>query len=213
MTPHIFKLRLYESGISIEECICGAVKFGVNWFENTEEGECLLQRVKDLNRLFGKEGNPLDHQEKNQTDRAAGLPPVPPRPVLPPGASIITRNMAIRDYYEANKAVIIEEWEKNGKPKSLPRWKISQASLNGILKRWGIIAVEPKKKEKKTKTKVRARVTSPVPETMKLTVFPEFPAFQDSWKEAVQIKWLDVYSIVHVQKRVPAEVKREKVLK
>ncbi|MDD5700448.1 MAG: hypothetical protein PHU23_00235 [Dehalococcoidales bacterium] len=122
--------------------------------------------------------------------------PVPPRPIIGANATIRDRNMVISAYYERNKAAIIEEWEGLGKPKSLPRWHISQASMNGLKKRWGLEDVQTRldrqRKEKiplTSPSKVALRTESSV----KTPVFPMFPAFSDSWPEPVQIKWFDTY--------------------
>lgn len=68
----------------------------------------------------------------------AELPPVPPRPAVPAGSTLREKMMLSHDYYEANKASIIAEWEKLGRPVTLKRWGISQSTLNGLLARWGL---------------------------------------------------------------------------
>ena len=150
MTQHIFKCSPYESGILIEVCDCGAVKYGVAWYDDSRDGVILQEKVQKLNRLYGKEGNPLDHEDNNKTDQAIELPPVPPRPKgAGRGPNSRKINREVGRYYDDNRAQIEKEVKEYGETKTRLRWSIPSPTWTGLKHRWsGIPRVKKPKVEK-----------------------------------------------------------------
>jgi len=129
------------------------------------------------------------------------LTPVPPRPIIPAGATLRQRMMLSHDYYEANRTAITKEWESLGKPHELKRWDITQGSLNGLLKRWHLISTVGKEvpvlgeKPHKEKSQPKGnRLVSLGTFTVEAaSELPPLPAFNSNWDWMVQLRWLDTY--------------------
>jgi len=129
------------------------------------------------------------------------LIPVPPRPIIPAGATLRQRIMLSHDYYEANRTAITKEWESLGKPHELKRWDITQGSLNGLLKRWHLISTVGKEvpvlgeKPHKEKSQPKGnRLVSLGTFTVEAaSELPPLPAFNSNWDWMVQLRWLDTY--------------------
>lgn len=140
MHTHHWQLVKEEPGIAKGTCGCGAVRFFVDDPSDKEK----MERANLLNKKHGKEGIMTLNKPPAPEPLVKGL--VPPRPLIPASAGLRERMKISYDYYESNKAPIIKEWEELGKPKTLKRWGIEQASLDGLLDRWGLRA-KPEKKE------------------------------------------------------------------
>lgn len=68
-------------------------------------------------------------------------PPAPPKAAAPErpdtsGMNVNDRNMALNAYYEANKAAIINDFEKLGPTEMRKKWGLSAAGWSNIRKRW-----------------------------------------------------------------------------
>lgn len=192
---HVFQCEAYEEGISKETCDCGAVKFEVSWYEETSEGKVQQRRAVELTRLYGKEGKKMAVNIKDldaetikklnleEEKRLADLPPVPTKP---------KSTWAKRDYYNDNRNQIVAEIQQFGELRTRKRWGISASGWIFLKRRWGlpVKAINQGHAKHPRREKLAA---APHPAWNGHSL-PDFPAFDKSWPESVQLKWLETYS-------------------
>lgn len=141
MAPHVhfWRDRPYEDGIVIEECHCGAVRFGITDWGAADINHPdwavkePLARAAELNRTLGKEGHEMPAGRRK---RVVELPDgFSPRPVIPDGTNLWNRNQIVGKWYDENRAAITEIFEKDSYA-GLKKVGISLTTAKGLFKKW-----------------------------------------------------------------------------
>lgn len=127
---------------------------------------------------------------KNDLVKLTEMPTVPPKPDCS-GLNLWERNMAMKQYYEANKEAIIADFKSLGLTLMLKRWKLSYATWcgskhhNGLRNRW-----LPEEFGTASKPRSGKQACLPAKTGSKELVFPPF---SDKMPAEVQVAWLNVY--------------------
>lgn len=152
---HCWQLSNYEMGVSRGVCSaagCGAVRY----FTNDPTDAEYMKRVNELNKELGwqpfqreKYGNPSKEGTKMTQEQATATgrerPPIRPVTI---GMNIRERNFAMSAYYEKNKTAIIADLQAVGELAMRKKWTITQATLKGLRRRWGLPPHEKRRKVK-----------------------------------------------------------------
>ena len=83
----------------------------------------------------------------------------------------------LSDYYLQHRDEITADFQRLGNQPTRKKWAIPSSTFQGLLIRWGIW--EGKQRQAKPASGANGSQ-------------PAFPAFNDTWPEAVQLKWLEV---------------------
>lgn len=218
---HHWKFAPYEKYISRGECCCGAVRFMPDTFGGDKEFRQQMEtRIKQLNKMYGKEG----HKVKGKTSTSTTQPQTAPQSATPPEAKRY-RNAA---YFEENKEAIIKDYEALSLKEFYGKWHINSGAWTKLKRGWGINKgkaprmAEPEPKALEPETKMSAGETNQPPSdtkaeksdhdkpdvrelkghplvhlgTIRVEVaadLPELPAFDGSWPMLTQIEWFQTY--------------------
>ena len=143
---HHWKLKPYESYISVGLCGCGAKRYFVKAF-----GLEAFARANELNKELGWDPvkyrpsateNINKHKEETMTSvrteekiaRNVDLPPMPPKP---------GRRKRVPKYYEENKVAIRHDYRSLKLREFLARWKIATTTWIKLKKDWSIQGKNP----------------------------------------------------------------------
>jgi len=91
-------------------------------------------------------------------------------------------------FYKDNKAAIVADLLRLGKPATCKQWGIAKSTLPRLINKW--LTPEQIALVNDPEFPGSKRKTRHVAEDCQL---PEFPAFSDTWDLTVQLKWLEIY--------------------
>ena len=203
---HYWHCLPFEDGIVVETCACSAVHFSpADWEYNNNRPDSttsrLLLRADELNSKLGKEGNqmPRVFSLKRVSELPAGFTP---RPVIPDGTPLYTRNMTIGRWHDENKAAIKELFEKDSYQGLQKQLGMSFATAKGLLKRWDKAeqraaspAGQAKPPPEADRPPAQPTAGEPAPpldnplQELGVCVWPPYSALDQSAQE--RLKWLD----------------------
>lgn len=131
--------------------------------------------------------------------------PVPPRP---------KKRKKLYAYHEENKESIIADYRSMKIIDFFRKWHISSVTWLKLKAKWNLTSntqlhsaqkrlekpLETPTKEPIGRIPAMGAITGLAALIHPLNTLPPFPAFRDEWSEAVQVKWLGVYSNLYVLK-------------
>ena len=95
-----------------------------------------------------------------------------------------TNIQARNEFYEDNKAAIIADLLKLGKPATRRKWRIPKGSLPRLIEKW----LTPEQK-----AIVDSVGLEPTTKFAKNGQLPALPEFSNDWEASVQVTWLQIY--------------------
>jgi len=191
---HKETIRHIDYGIDEGTCrLCGQVRH----YDSKSPGSPAV--IKVLGRINGKIVAPnaldkLDPSVQAQLDEATVLAAKVTevsvkekvkRPRLP------KKRRRQQEYFEQHKEAILKDYFGMLLKDFYREWQISTNTWIKLKKLWG---VTPKRQPRKAPP---APPVPPSPQTDGL-LLPSFPAFKDSWGEAVQIEWFKTYRAIRL---------------
>lgn len=87
-------------------------------------------------------------------------------------------------YYDANQEAILDDVKNLGRARARSRWKIPKGSFARLVLRW---------------SKDGAPAPAPAPAADGKLFVPALPAFDSSWSERIQEKWLEIWLYLKIQ--------------
>jgi hypothetical protein len=129
----------------------------------------LKEKEAPMNQGVNLEDLPPETRDNIKDEVLKTLAPVPPKPDTS-GLTLLERNNALHDYYEANKPQILHELDLVGEEQTIKRWGFSATGWKHARHRWipERFPPPPKRVKKGKKTKAVAKKTKEATKKSKL---------------------------------------------